>query len=170
MVQILKGDGAAILAVFVGAIVAATLIAAIATSVLGTTTVSNTVTNFTVAVPSTANTTVDLTGRAFTSGTGIIVNATNATAQAEIDTQVHLLTGTGSGGLQSVQLVSNGSIWLGRNVNVTYSYTPEGTIGDSSGRSIAGLITLFAALAIVVFIIVVFIKRGSMGSLIKGRR
>ena len=46
---------------------------------------------------------------------------------------------------------ATGSEYASRAVNVTYTYGPEGYIDSSGARSVAGLIAIIAALAIMVF-------------------
>ena len=53
-------------------------------------------------------------------------------------------------GLKSIQLTAVGSEYDGVLVNVSYEYGPDGYIDSAGGRSIAGLITLFFALAIAI--------------------
>lgn len=163
----LKGDGMAIIMVFIGLIIAATFIIPIADSVIGQTATVD-VFNSSVTVPAN-NGTVDLTGRTLV-GTATVFNGTNGTASPEAleGKNITIRTAIGSAGLQTVQLFVNdtGEQYVGSVVNVTYTYEPDGYLQNSGARSLANLIILFAALAMVVFAIVVFIKRGSLGALI----
>ncbi len=115
--------------------------------------------NITVTVPA-VNATLDVTGRELVTETSIL-NSTNASQTA---VGLFLQTGTGTNGLLSVQLAANdtASGIVGNSVNLTYTYNPDGYISDSGGRALTNLILIFAALAILVFVIVVFIKQGSM--------
>lgn len=165
MVEFLKGDGAAIMAVFIGAIIAATLIANIGDQVnLATSTFDKV--NLTVTVGA-VNSSTDLDGREVV-GTPLITNGSNA----DISTQIPVVTGVGTNGLLTVQIQPNDTSvnFVGQLVNLTYTYNPDGYINNSGGRSITLLILIFAALAIVVFVIVMFIKKGSMGELMRSSR
>ena len=58
-----------------------------------------------------------------------------------------------------------------RNLFVALNFcNPDGYIGNAGGRSIAALITILSALAIVVFVIVVLFKFGSIEGLINRSR
>lgn len=164
----LKSDGKTLLIIFIGAIIAATLIASIADQVVGVTT-TITVTNATVTA-AVVNTTLDVRGRTLLTTVNII-NASNET-DTLIDLGGSLQTGTGSNGLRSVQLILNdtASDFAGEDVNISYTADPDGYIPTASGRSITILITLFAALATLIFVIVVLLKHGSMGDLIKFKK
>ncbi len=165
-----KGDGKAIFAVFIGAIIAATLIVAIADQVNLTTNTFN-VDNVTVVVPA-VNATLDLTGRGLVTRVFITnTSSTNASNLINIP-QLTLQTGTGTNGLRSVQLFTNDSSTndVGNSVNVSYTYEPDGYISDVSGRAVTNLILLFGALAILIFVIVIFIRDGTLGKMIRNER
>ncbi len=174
MVEVLKGDGAAILSVFVGALIAIVIIAAIGTAVVASTE-TGTVVNLTFT-PSNVNVTPGtlLTpGRDVLAGTVLITNETGTTGNTDIGTAARysIQNFVANDGLVHSYLVTNSSAGpdggYNVSVNLSYEYRGTGYINDSGGRAIAGLITLFAALAIVVFVIVVFVKRGSMGPLLR---
>ncbi len=151
----LKGDGKAILTIFIGVIIAATLIASIATTVTGdTTTISRN--NQTVTVP-TVNTTLALDGRELLSQISI-ENSTDGAAVPGMTLQ----TAEGSNGLLTVELTVNdtAAAFAATSVNLTYTANPDGYIGGNS-RSIYLLVTLFGALAILVFIVVTLLKPGA---------
>lgn len=165
MVNFKDGNLVAILLGFIGVIIAVTFLISIANQVnLETNTFE--VINGTVVAPSAINGTTDLTGRELVTQIEVY-NATNFTDPTN---GVFLRTGTGTNGLRSVQLFVNetGEPYLGFNINVTYTYNPDGFLSDGVTRNIANLIPLFAALAALVFIIVIFISKGSMGELIRG--
>ncbi len=166
MGDIFKGDGKAILVVFIGAIIAAVLLASVANQVVGvTTTVAAINSSFTLC--NSVNCTTDLTGRQLVSGATITV--TNGT----VTTRILIRDGADSGGLRTVQALVNDTafaeLYGGDLINVTYTYEPDGFVGGSTG-TITTLITLFGAFAALIFVIVVFIKDGSMGRLIRGDR
>ncbi len=149
-------DGKMIFTIFVGTIIAATLIATISDSIF-TQTNTIAVTNNTVTAAA-VNTTLDVSGRELLT-TIEIYNATNVT-----DTLVglggSLQTGTGTSGLLSVQLILNdtASAFAGESVNISYTANPDGFLSDGGARSIANLILIFAALAILVFTVVVIFQ------------
>ncbi len=161
MVNFSDGNLKAIFIVFIGAIIAATLIVTIANQTnLETTTFTET--NFTVAVPQNGTAT-DLTGRTLISGD--IINSSLTAGIVNVTLRTALSSTTG---LSTVQIYNNASSTEAlQNVNVTYTYEPNGYVSDSGGRAITRLIVLFAALAIVVFVLVVFIKMGFLGKLLK---
>jgi len=158
-----KMNIAFIVMIFVGAIVAATIIVNIADQ---TNLLTNTfpATNTTVTVPA-VNATTDLTGRELLTEIEI-VNATGANNTDIVG--LFLRTGTGTNGLRSVQLVANdtASGIVGVSVNTSYTYNPDGFVSTAGGRSITNLIPLFAALAIVIFIIVMLFKSEAMINLL----
>ncbi len=157
----LDTDGKAIFIVFLGAIIAATLLATIATSTIGETT-TITITNASVTSAA-VNATLDVRGRQLLTTVAII----NTSGTDLTGVGASLQTGTGSNGLLSVQLLLNdtASSHAAKAINISYTANPDGYISDTGGRAITNLIPLFAALAILVFVIVVFIKNGSLGKL-----
>ena len=165
-----KTDGKALFIIFVGAIVTAVLIGSIADQIFAETN-TITITNVTVTA-SAVNVTLDLTGRDILTVIDIY-NATNESVQSYIGNGTNIVSGTSTTtGLRSVQLVLNdteaGPSIAGTTVNVSYTANPDGYISDLGARSITLLITLFAALAILIFVVVVLMKEGSLGNLIRG--
>ncbi len=158
-------DGKAIFMIFIGVIITITLLAVIADSTFGVTNII-TKTNITVTAAA-VNVTLDIPGRELIS-TIEIYNSSNTT-QTLIGQGGSLQTGVGSDGLLSVQLLLNDSAasFAGEDLNLSYTANPNGYISDGGGRSVTNLIIVFAALAILIFIIVVLIKFGSLGELIK---
>ena len=162
--NIFKGDGAAILVVTIGALIALAFIASFATTILNSTE-TNTFTNTSVAVPNNGSTT-DLTGRTFIGGASILDSTGGDMGLSNLS----IITGTGTNGLQSVQLFVNETTNITEaQVNVSYNYEPDGYLQLGSARSIHNLTIIMSALAILVFVMVVFIARGTMGKLI-GRK
>lgn len=162
-----NGDGRAIFMVFIGAIITITLMIVIGNAIVPQTTII-TKTNVTVTGAN-VNATLDLTGRQIVT-TVAIVNATNGT-KTLVGLGGSLQTGIGSNGLLSVQLLLNdtASAYAGQSINVSYTANPDGYISDSGGRAIARLILIFGALAIMVFVFVVFMKEGTLGKMM-GRK
>ncbi len=161
-----EGDGKAILVGFIGAIIAIVLLASYATDIVGqTSTFSET--SKTVTAPAVGGT-LDLIGRELFS-VATIINASNITG-VDLATQGILITDEiGSAGLLTVQMTLNSSAtaWDSQSVNVTYNYKPDGYLNNSGARSINLLVPIFSALAILVFILVMFIKTGSLGKLLR---
>lgn len=166
-----SSDGKAIMMVFIGALVAAVFLGTIADSVFTETNILSRINN-TVTFSGTANSSLDIEGRELVS-TIEIYNATNSSKGLTSSTSgVFLQTGTSSTtGLLTVQIVVNDTAvaYIGEPINVTYTYKPDGYLNNAGARSISTLILIFGALAIVVFIIVTFIKFGSMGQLIRSK-
>lgn len=156
-----QGDGKAIFKVFIGAIITIAIISIVATSIVGQTTIGTHSENVTAPA---INGTLDLRGRSLVSQTLVAeaLNVTNTSAG------IFLQTATGSDGLRTVQLTLNDTagIFAATLVNVTYTFQPDGYLSNSGARAIALLILIFGALAIMVFVVVIFIKDGSMGRLI----
>ena len=167
MGKILEGDGKAILSIFIGAIIAVVCLGTIADSIY---TQTNTFTNAneTVTAP-VVNGTLDLTGRELVTQVEIY-NNTNI-SQSLIGSGGSLQTGTATSGTRTVQLAidDNAVAFAGLSVNVSYIYNPEGYLSLGGARSIQSLILIIGALAILIFVIVVLIKSGSLGILIKRR-
>ncbi len=164
---ITDGDFKAIMLVFIGGIVAIVILASVADTIFPQT---NTLAVINTTVTGAAvNTTLDLQGRELLT-TQEIHNSTNATDNL-FDEGASLQTGTGTNGLLTVQLILNdtAAAYVGRPIDVSYTFNPDGYISNSGGRSINNLIPIFAALAILVFVIVMFIKFGSMGTLIRSK-
>lgn len=156
-----QGDGKAIFKVFIGAIFALAIIGIIGTAVVGQT--STGTNNQNVTAPA-VNGTLDVNGRELITST-IVSEAGNA---SNVSVGLFLQTATGSNGLRTVQLVVNdtGAAFAGATVNMQYTFNPDGYLSNSGARAITLLILIFAALGIMVFVIVIFIKDGSMGRLI----
>ncbi len=157
-----QGDGKAIFQVFIGAIIAIVIIGIVGTAIVGQTSTSS-ATNVTVTAPA-VNATLDLNGR-----TLILQNDVSEASNAS-NTSVGLLLQTAissTTGLQTVQLTLNDTAvaFAGASVNVSYTFDPDGYLSNSGARAIALLILIFGALGIMVFVIVVFIKEGSLGKL-----
>lgn len=162
MVKSLQGDGKAIFVFFVGVIITVVFLAAVANSVFTQTTTAS-ATNLTFTV-SAINTSLAITGRDLITATSVI-NATNLTL---INEGVIISDGIVAG-VKTVTLTANdtASDLVGTEVNATYTYNPDGYIANAGGRSIADLIPIFAALAILVFGFVAFVKSGTLGALLR---
>ncbi len=156
-----QGDGKAIFQVFIGAIIAIAILTTVGNAIF-TQTNELTITNVTVTAPA-VNATLDLTGRTLVSQTAV-VNASNGT---QTNVGMFLQTGTGTDGLNSVQLTLNdtAAAFAGVSLNVSYVFQPEGYLSNTGARAITVLILLFGSLGILVFVLVVFIKNGSLGKL-----
>ena len=161
----LKGDFKAIMIGFIGVIVAVVFIASISNTIsLQTTTQSNL--NQTVTAPA-VNGTLDLIGRELV-GSATVVNSTSGavlpSANLTVSNQI------GSIGLLTVQLTTNdaGADYAGAPVNVSYNYLADGAL-TGGANAIQKTVLIFAALAILVFIIVMFMEEGSLGKLM-GRK
>ena len=147
MVNSLKGDGKAIFTVFVGAIIAIVFLASVADSIF-TQTTTFTETNTTVTVLA-INTSLTLQGRDLNTATAV----SNVTFDDLISRGLIIDDGLVNS-VKTVRLTANdsASALVGTSVNVTYDYNPNGFITIAGGRSIALLITIISALAIMVFV------------------
>ena len=161
--EILKGDGKVIFAIFIGAIITITLLSLISDNVFEQTTV-RTFTNTTLTAGA-VNATVDLAGREAVT----LTEAYNSSGDTCIDLGCNLQTGIGTNGLLSVQVVVNDTgvdTHAARTLNVSYKANPDGYLNLSSARSINSLIVLFGALAILVTVIALLWK-GSLGDMVR---
>ena len=162
-------DGKAIFIIFVGAIATIILLGAIADQIFAEV---NTITITNVTITAAAeNTTLDVTGRDLLTVVEIY-NSTNI-SQSYIGNGTNLQSGTSTTtALRSVQFIVNatgaGPSIAGTTVNISYTANPDGYISDLGSRSIANLIPIFSALAILIFLLVVLIKEGTLGKLIRG--
>lgn len=158
-----QGDSRAVFKVFIGAIIALSFMLVIGDSIF---TQTNTATqgNITVTAPA-INATTDLTGRTLINSINVLNATDNTTAIG-----VSLQTGIGTDGLNSVQITVNdtASAFVGASIRIAYTYEPDGYLSNSGTRAIAVLILIFGALAIMVFVIVIFIKDGSLGKMMRG--
>lgn len=139
----------ALVLVFVGVVFSLALIEVIGNEVGGSTQ-TRTIVNDTVTTASTANATVSITGRSNPTGYA----ATNVThddvsSQFEI---VEVLEGT----TQTLELKTlDAAVAAGNNgdaINVSYTYEPSGYM-DGASASMFKLVTLFAVLALLAFVI-----------------
>ena len=158
-----NSDGKAILTIFIGVILAIAFINPIADKVVQTTNLI-TVTNATYTAPAT-NATLAIVGRELVSQTGNICLANNV---SNCSNGLYLASAIGTDGERSVFLYVNqtGAGYAGASVNVSYVAEPD-DYQNSTTRPIVILLTLFAALGVLVYVISTLIKRGSLGGLIK---
>ncbi len=157
----LQSDGKAIFKVFIGAIIALAIITIIGSAIVGQTTISSIAIN--VTAPE-VNATLDLEGRTLVSATSVAnaANASNSSVGLILQTATSITTG-----LRTVQLTLNDTAaeFAGTLVTTTYTAEPDGYLNNSGARAISLLILIFAALAIMIFVVVVFIKDGTLGRL-----
>ena len=161
-----QNDFTALIAIFVGLIIATVLLASVADSVFEQTN-TITVTNESVVVGA-INVSVATTGRDLV-GVGTVSNSTNA-SQGQF---LGLIVGEGNiNGAKTIFLTANdtASDQVGETVNVSYTANPDGFLTESGTRSIVTLVVLFGALAALVFIIVVLIARGSFSQIMSKNR
>lgn len=143
-----------VIILFVGLIIAASILPDIANQeelITG----SFEVNNQTITVPA-INASVDLTGRDLIEEITII----NETSVASVDVVgLTLQRGIGTNGLLTVQLFANdtSSEITGNGVNVTYTYRADGFVGTGN-IAVTQLIVIFAALAMVIFAIVMLFQ------------
>jgi len=164
--MVFKADGKAILIAFIGAIIATTLIVSISDQTTLMTS-DRKINNGTVTALA-VNTSLDLTGRDLV-GTPVTGNA--SVAGNLQNNGVTIAEGFTSGGLRSVQLTLNdtAAAYVGKSINTTYSYRPDGHVGTGTGAiSITQLIVLFSAIGVMIFVVVMFIREGTLGKLIRG--
>lgn len=158
-------DLGAVLLIFMGAILGIVLLGSLADSENKATS-TITITNDTVTLPSSVGGTSELTGRDHISTTAI-VNSTGS----DISGNVTISDGLGSDGTKTVILTLDGltidSIEInGTSANVSYVANPDGYVSGAGGTFLT-LVILFGALGVLVFVIVILLKRGSLDFLIR---
>ena len=157
----LKSDGKMIFMIFIGVIITVVFLNGIADQV-SLQTQTQTLTNLSATVPATANTTFtpQLPGRQNITAI-TVVNATGSVFTNNFTVN----TTDASGNLGIFFFPTDAAVTEGVNgsdVNLTFTMQPFGYLQDSASRNVSTLIVLFAALAIVVFVIVVLFKFGSL--------
>ena len=163
----LKSDGKMIFMIFIGVIITVVFLNGIADQV-SLQTQTQTLTNLSATVPATANTTFtpQLPGRQ--NITAIVVTFTNGTGTFTFTNNFTVNTTDASGNLGIFFFPTDAAVTEGVNgsdVNLTFTMQPFGYLQDSASRNVTSLIVLFAALAIVVFVIVVLFKFGSLSEM-----
>lgn len=164
MVKVLHGDGKAILMVFIGAIITIVFLQSISdTQSFQVNTFTEN--NLTVTAPA-VNASVALSGRELI-GTATVQNGTT---NISLEGAGVFVNESVINGIKSVRLNVNqtGAGFAGTPVNVTYTAGADGYLERSVDRTISNLIPLFAALAILIFVLVIFIMNGTLGEFMKG--
>lgn len=121
---------------------------------VGTVTNTRTATNLTVTSPANGSTAAIL-GQAI-EGSVTVTNETHDDISSEfIFASSQVLNGAFTGTI-TTNIANNAN----KNVNLSYTYQPDGYIQQAGGRSVAGLIAVFAALAVAVFALVPALRSG----------
>jgi hypothetical protein len=164
-----NGDISFIFMIFMGLILAIALINPIADQIFTNTNDASLV-NGTYAMPL-ANVSIDLAGRNILS-TPVVTNATSGVIIASGNYTI--ADGTGTDGLISVRITSTDAAttsgYAGTNVNISYSYQPDGSMPTSGSRSILNIVLIFGVLGVLMFSITQLYKQESFTKLIKGMR
>ena len=163
MVNNAKGDAKMVFIIFIGTIITVVFLASIGTTIFSQTN-TGIATNLTFTGAA-INVSVALEGRELLVVTSVL-NDTDI-----ILASLGVVLGTGIvNGVQTVTATINDTAGdlTGSAINATYTFNPDGFVGSGGARSITLLIPIFAALAILVFVIVVAIKEGSLGELMRG--
>jgi hypothetical protein len=160
----LKSDGKMIFMIFFGVIIATVLLSSSADQVFIQTNILS-ISNGTSTAPA-VNATLDLTGRTLV-GTGIVTNATSGVTVSGGIVQTGLSSTTG---LQTIQLTLNdtASAYAAESVNVSYTYQPDGYLGNSGARGISTLIIIIGALAVLIYVIVVLYQNENFQRMLRG--
>lgn len=147
------------LVAFVGIIVALVLYQSMG-SFIGTATgvTPNVQTQYLLTTPANGAS-VDLPGQELISVTSVrnrtddvVISAGNYTIEEKVD----------STGVKGIVYTSKTAAYAAKNVNITYSYYEDGYIDDAGGRSLALLIPVMCALAIIVIALVPAMRNGIM--------
>ena len=140
---------AAIILLFMGAIVALSLLPQISedqTTLTGTVQANNV--TYTMAA---SGSSIDLTGQEYISGmivtnatSGATVPATNYTVSEGVSTTT---------GQKTILLTTNPSTYASQSVNVSYLYGEDGYADSAGARGVAGLIILTSAIGLLGFVV-----------------
>jgi hypothetical protein len=149
---------------FIGIIVAVTLFQTVAQDVgKVTSTYTATAAQYT---PAAAESSVDLTGQELVTLTAVVNDSGDYDCESNFTIAEGVSPRTGTKRVIMTSVATYSSAFCGK-VNVTYTYAPEGYIDNSAGRSIALLIPILAALAIMVIALVPSLRSGVMDMLKK---
>lgn len=110
--------------------------------------------NRTYTMPATGSTT-DLYGQELLSA-GVVTNASGFLVPTTNYTLFERVSPVD--GVKRVAITSLGGLYSTKSINVSYDYGQEGYIEDGGSRSIAGLIVVMSALAILVYAIGMVLK------------
>ena len=146
------------LSVFVGVIVALALYGP-SVGFIGAATTTVTTVNHSITAPA-AGVTVDLVGQELES-VPVVINNSNFVVPASNYTIAETVSSVD--GLKRISYTSHVGPYASKVVNITYVYGPEGYIDGAGSRSVAGLIAIFAALAIAVFTLSPVLKEKIFG-------
>ena len=157
----LTSDGKIIFGVFIGAIIAIVLISSIGDQINVVTT-EGVESNLTVNSSATGNGTVSLIGRTLLVAGDIFNSTGNESGHAEVfgTGNYTLATRTISGSRTVVLITNDSATEPGQQLNVTYTYEPDGYGNTSEARSITTLILIISALAILMFVVVMIWRQG----------
>ena len=163
----IKTDGKAIFTVFIGALIAVVFMSSIANSV-----VSQTETRTTVDYAFTAGAVgvgVELQGRDIIGTPTALINSTG---DSFLTNNITITQGYGADGMLAVLATSTSDALqngTGQAFTINYTYVPDGYLNNSGARSINKLVLIMSSLAIAIFVFVVFVGKGSLGTLMKRR-
>ena len=143
----------------IGAIVALVLLQGSLGSI-GTATTAQSITNKSGYTLPASGSCKDLVGQELLS-TAYVINRSSATT---ITSNITISEGVSSiDGLKRIRVCSTGATFgddplSGLNVNITYTFGPEGYADDAGARAIISIIILLAAIAIAIWVVVPSIK------------
>jgi hypothetical protein len=109
--------------------------------------------------------TIDLLGQELLS-TPVVINGTSEAAVPTTNYTIAEGISTTTG-LKVIQYTSHAIGYAGEPVNITYTYGADGYIEDSGARSVAGIILIFAALAVAIVALVPTLRNSLIDS-VKG--
>lgn len=137
----------ALILLFIGAIVALALLPAIAENAQE---ISRTVVveNNTITMPAAASS-LDLDGQELLD-TPLVTNATGGEAVPASNYTVAEVVSTTTG-VKTVNILSNGGLFEGESVNISYTYGVDGYADNAGARSLGNFVALFAALGLLGF-------------------
>jgi len=163
-----ESDGKAILLTFIGVIITVVMLLVVANQVYSTTN-SFTATNLTVTAPADGEQ-LNLPGRELV---GSVVCANGSNGGNGDCSGNYTFTDVISNGIKTIQMNTTvdgvNSGYAGIDVNLTYTYHPDGYLSSGSSRAVTSLTVLFGAIAIVIFVLVMFVSSGTLGKII-GKR
>jgi len=152
----------AIILTFVGVIFALAILTGGLTDPIAQVTQTFDVDNETHTFPENG-TNLQLTGQAISN-----VEVTNASGGEVVPTSNYsIYNRLNVNGVLTAGITGDGSAYHGNSTNISFTYEPFGYDTNSGGRAIAGLIIIFAALAIAVFTLIPTLKSGVLEMLRK---
>ena len=151
-----------ILMIFIGLIIAVVLLQSVADQVFNTTT-TLTATNDTITTPANGAT-ASINGRTLI-GTAIVTNGSAQVPSTNVTVATALVSGA-----ETITVTVNNASFANLALNFSYDFEPDGFLQLSSARSITILVTLFGALAALIFVVTLVFSMLKDAGFVGGRK